>query len=57
MRKEVRCGNTWFIAETDQEKKNLTEIAAALAASKVNHSFIYSGEPGQENPVVEELSY
>ncbi len=57
MKKEVRNGETWFVAETDQERTNLTEIATVLAAKGIDHSFIYNGEPGQENPTVEELSY
>ncbi len=57
MRKEVRDGETWFIAETDEDRKRLTDIATAFQASGINHSFIYKGEPGQENPTLEELSY
>lgn len=57
MKKVERDGNLWFIAETDTERQSLTAISKALAASKINHQFIYDGPPGQENPVVEELSY
>ena len=57
MKKEIRDGQTWFVAETDQERKNLSNLAHVLATTKVDHSFIYNGEPGQENPIVEELFY
>lgn len=57
MKKVERDGEVWFVAENDQERKNLTEIAIVFQCNGIDHSFIYNGEPGQENPVVEELSY
>ena len=56
MKHVERDGMVWSIAESEQDKAKLTKSIEFLRANGLNHSFIYSGPPGQENPIVEELA-
>lgn len=45
-------GQIWDIAENDEDRKVLTDCVRLCRKQGIDHQYIYSGPPGQDDGVV-----